>query len=813
MRGKTNLVTWPACVLFLLVTVCTAAAGEVIYVDADADGFNIGISWEHAINSLQDALLLAYFSEKPVEIRVAHGIYTPDRGIGIMPGDREASFQLINGVTIKGGYAAKLRGRRGDPDSRDINQYKSILSGDLNADDGPELTNVEENSYHVVMASGTNATAVLDGLTITGSGNADGPLHYNYGGGMYNDKSSPTLINCTFSGNSAAESGGGMYNKSSNPVLLNCTFSGNNVPTGGSGMYNDKSSPTLTNCTFIGNLGGGEGAGMYNVDSNPMLVDCTFSGNSIILNGGGMYNDSSNPVLLNCIFTGNTAGRNGGGMYNDKSSPTLTNCTFTENSGGGDGGGGMYNEESSPMLADCAFSDNSATGSGGGMYNIISYPTLLNCMFTGNSAEVNGGGMDNDMGFLTLTNCTFTGNSARYGGAIHCFDSFPLIINNTILSNLATGNRGGGIYCGGSSPTVVNTILWNNSPDEFYEQRGGRISTSITVTYSNVKGGFPGEGNLGIEPLFADPENGDYHLKSQAGRWDPASESWVIDDTSSPCIDAGDPNDSIGLERFPNGGRINMGAYGGTSEASLSPRQLPLLPGQAYNPIPANGTVVVDVDANLSWTAGLDVVSHNVYFGPSINDMVLVSFQQTITEFELERLDYGFTYYWRIDEVNGEGEIITGKVWTFTTVLPLPPPKGRGCFLANTPVWVDRALVQISKVVAGQTMGKVTCLANTSIQIEKLEEHEGTFVCYDVLLESGNCISVADCHYFLTESGRWIALQNLKTGTKLQTAKGSIGIISVNKRPMPYVGKVYNLKVEGSDRYKVGKDAVIVRDY
>ena len=795
MREKTNLVTWPACVLFLLVAVCTAAADEVIYVDADADGFNVGISWEHAINSLQDALLLAYFSEKPVEIRVAQGIYTPDRGIGIMPGDREASFQLINGVTIKGGYAANLSGRRGEPVVRDINQYKSILSGDLNADDGPGLTNIEENSYHVVTSSENDATAVLDGFTITGSGIAGGrAVPYNHSGGMYNDSSSPTLIDCTFNANLAAEIGGGMYNNSSNPVLLNCIFSENDAPEGGSGMYNENSSPTLANCRFFGNRVGGVGAGMYNFNSNP--------------------------VLLNCIFIGNTAGRSGGGMYNDHSSPTLTNCTFTENSGEGDGGGGMYNEESSPMLADCAFSGNSTTGSGGGMYNDSSNPALLNCKFTGNSAEDNGGGIDNNMSFPTLTNCTFTGNSAFYGGAIHCFDSAALIINNTILNNLATGrravSRGGGIYCSGSSPTVVNTILWNNSPDEIYEQRGGRegwISSSITITYSDVKGSFPGEGNIDLDPLFADPENGDYHLKSQAGRWDPASESWVIDGTSSPCIDAGNPNYPVGLERFPNDGRINMGAYGGTPEASLSPRQILFLPGQASNPTPADGAVDVDVETVLKWAAGLSAVSHNVYFGPSVNDMMLVSLHQTRTEFELEILDYGFTYYWRIDEVNREGEVITGVVWTFTTVPPPAPPKGRGCFLADTPVWVDRALVQISKVVAGQTIGKVTCLANTSMQIEKLEEHEGTFVCYDVLLESGNCISVADCHYFLTESGRWVALQNLKTGTKLQTAKGSIGIISVNKRPMPYVGKIYNLKVEGSDRYKVGKDAVIVRDY
>jgi len=63
---------------------------------------------------------------------------------------------------------------------------------------------------------------------------------------------------------------------------------------------------------------------------------------------------------------------------------------------------------------------------------------------------------------------------------------------------------------------------------------------------------------------------GDYHLKSRKGRWDPISEDWVIDDVISPCIDAGDPNSPIGHELFPNGGRINMGAFGGTAEASMS---------------------------------------------------------------------------------------------------------------------------------------------------------------------------------------------------------------------------------------------------
>ena len=196
-----------------------------------------------------------------------------------------------------------------------------------------------------------------------------------------------------------------------------------------------------------------------------------------------------------------------------------------------------------------------------------------------------------------------------------------------------------------------------------------------------------------------------------------------------------------------------------------------------------------------------------------MNDMLPVSIQQAENEIRLDTLDYGVTYYWRIDEVDSDGNIISGAVWTFTTVPAPPPPKGRGCFLADTPVWVDGELVQISKVVAGRTIGKLACLANTSMQIEKLEEHEGTFACYDVLLESGNIISVAENHYFMVDSGQWISLQNLKAGIKLKTLNGPIGIIRLTKRPTHYVGKVYNLKIADSDRYLVGKDAVIVRDY
>ena len=372
-------------------------------------------------------------------------------------------------------------------------------------------------------------------------------------------------------------------------------------------------------------------------------------------------------------------------------------------------------------------------------------------------------------------------------------DSSPTISNLTIV-----GNKYGIEAYADSEPDISNTILWNNTDGDLFGCR---------AWYSCVERG--GEGNITADPIFVDPDNDDYHIRSERGRYWPEHDIWVLDKITSPCVDGGDPDTDILNEPLPHGGRINIGAYGGTMEASLSPNEQNL-PGQAYNPNPPDGIDDVEVyDVILSWTHGAYAVSHDVYFGT--NDSLDFMGNQTTTEFDPGMLDPGTTYFWRIDEVNLNGKR-TGAMWKFTTSDKWPP-KGRACFLGDTSVWVDGTLVQISKVAAGQTAATVACPAPATTQIEKLEEHEGTFACYDVLLESGNCISVAENHYFLAESGQWISLQNLKAGIKLKTSKGSIGIISVTKRPMPYIGKVYNLKVEDSDRYLVGKDAVIVRDY
>jgi hypothetical protein len=143
------------------------------------------------------------------------------------------------------------------------------------------------------------------------------------------------------------------------------------------------------------------------------------------------------------------------------------------------------------------------------------------------------------------------------------------------------------------------------------------------------------------------------------------------------------------------------------------------------------------------------------------------------------------------------------------------PPKGRTCFTAETPVWVDGALVPITEVAPGRTVGKLLCAARTPCpaQIEQVQQHEGTFECRDIVLESGNRIGVVGAHCFMLDSGQWIAAHNLTSGLRLKTLTGTVGVKSITKRAVPYTGKVYNLKVRSSDQYTVGKDAVIVRDY
>jgi maltose-binding protein MalE len=271
----------------------------------------------------------------------------------------------------------------------------------------------------------------------------------------------------------------------------------------GGGMANDGSSPAVINCTFLGNSAAGVGGGMYNHSSSPVVTKCTFSGNAAESVGGGMYNGGSSPVVTHCTFSGNSAVHQGGGMFNESASaPEVTHCTFLSNLAGSYGGG-MANRGSSPAVTGCTFLSNSVSyGGGAGMFNeLSSSPTVTNCTFRGNSAQPYGGGMYNADSSPTLTNCTFSGNSASYGGGVFNHAS--------------------------SSPEVTNCILWGDGPDEI-----SNSDSRPLVTYSDIEGGYEGEGNIDVDPLFVDSSSADYHLGP-----------------GSPCIDAG-ANDAPNLPLY-----------------------------------------------------------------------------------------------------------------------------------------------------------------------------------------------------------------------------------------------------------------------
>lgn len=300
---------------------------------------------------------------------------------------------------------------------------------------------------------------------------------------------------------------------------------------GGICIYSGR--PTLANLIITGNAAERFGGGMANYASSPSLNHVTFSGNKAKYygsSGGGMYNDwYSSPTLSEVIFIGNYANDGGGGMYNqDHSNPTLVNVSFSANSADFLGGG-MFNRSSSPVLTGVTFSGN-ASGSGGGMYNAnSSSPTLINVTFSGNSATYNGGGM-----FSWLA-------------------SNPVLTNVTISGNTA-GWAGGGLYSlNNSTPGLINSIVWGNTA-----LSNPQISGSASISYSDIQGGWTGEGNLSADPLLgALADNGGFTRTHALG-------------VGSPAIDAGSPttcpaSDQRGVARpidgdLQDGSRCDMGA-------------------------------------------------------------------------------------------------------------------------------------------------------------------------------------------------------------------------------------------------------------
>ena len=363
-----------------------------------------------------------------------------------------------------------------------------------------------------------------------------------------------TTIDCTGSG---SEGHRGFYfhgGEGPGSVLRGFTIVGATVP--GSDVPSDSGS-------WISSPVNPVGGGIYCEFSSPIIVDCVIKRCATELGGGiGVVNGS--PTIIDCIIEdcraggvgpAESGGRGAGiGLIRD-SDATILHCQIKENSGYYNSlGAGVYCWRSRAFFANCDISHNTAQGNvqGGGAYCGGSSARIEfeNCIISNNTAEIGGGlcaGSSGDSANerVIITNCT--------------------IAHNSLSGGQSASSTGGGIHSVSSNITIRNSIVWYNDgvPIMLIDP-----ASSSPVLYSCIEGGYSGQGNIDSDPLFASSGGSDYHLRSVFGRYEPWSDRWVNDSEYSPCIDAGDPQDPVGAEPLPNGKYINMGAYGGTAEAS-----------------------------------------------------------------------------------------------------------------------------------------------------------------------------------------------------------------------------------------------------
>ncbi|MCK4886947.1 MAG: right-handed parallel beta-helix repeat-containing protein [Planctomycetes bacterium] len=364
-------------------------------------------------------------------------------------------------------------------------------------------------------------------------------------------------------------------------VVLDGTYSwtGNNQIDFGGKALTLKSENGPQNC-IIDCQFGYQAFNLYNNETNDSVIQGFTITNGYAYYGGAICLNYASPTIKDCIITNNWAYgsmKGGGGIDCSSSSPLIVNCIFAKNKAYF-GGGIDIHMSSSPTIINSIFIENDADNAGGGIYINNSSATIQNCRLTANTSSNIGGAIySSSYSSYSVINCTITDNTAvSNGGGIHCYDSSPVITNS-----IFTNNNNNAIYESHSSsdPNVTYCSFYDNPNGDYYDNDTSTSYTGAVNINTNVPQAL---NNIDGNPLFAtagywdnDGEDdfwvdGDYHLQSQAGRWDPNTTQWIKDAVTSPCIDAGEPNSDWKKELWPHGKRNNIGLYGNNPHASMS---------------------------------------------------------------------------------------------------------------------------------------------------------------------------------------------------------------------------------------------------
>ena len=467
-----------------------------------------------------------------------------------------------------------------------------------------------------IFENNEDSNCIVTGLTIINGYAEDNnwPQEPNvdtsgYGGAIYCTNSRPEILNCIITDCVADAGGGAIFcYVDGDARITDCKISFNYA---GYGFYKYGVHPNDANVVNLKLRGGG----IYCKESKPwvrkLFRGCEISWNRVAGAGGGIACEDSNAIITDCNIFQNDAWLNddrviqhGGGVYCELGSPFIERSDITRNNARWSGGGVAVLNGNGVWINECHIMDNDSWASGGGIYgqgpydtNTISDPNIIN---------------DPNIPLTPSYNVRKTVISDNYGywcgGVASDYGSAADIDNCVIANNVASWSHGpclvGGLECYYGIATVRNSVIWGNT--------GLQVSpndvVAVDIAFSDVQiidsrcypdsdpcHVWPGLGNLNKDPMFIDPIRRNYHVKDANIPIDPnvgaaayaMMETMEGEEEISPCINAGDPFADFSREPMPNGGRVNIGAYGNTEQAARSDIKRPV-PGDVDSDLNVN---------------------------------------------------------------------------------------------------------------------------------------------------------------------------------------------------------------------------------